>query len=201
MGLLPKDSKKQLHVLLGLAPFLLGFVYYNYVHTKRATEIDTLTQQVDDLKMKNDAMRAIIARHGTDLPKRIALYTEHVNQLEQLIPRREDVPMLINQITQQAHELGVELAALNPSPEEAGEFYSRQTYELHVLGEYHKIGEYLAGIGSLPRIIRSGEMKISVDTPDPEKQRNPRLRAAFRIETYIVPSGVTTQTGSTVNAN
>ena len=201
MALLPKDQKKQAQLLLGLVPFLLGFVYYNYVYTKRSTEIETLTAQVADLQMKNDAMRAIIARHGTDLPKRLALYTEHVRQLEQLIPRREDVPMLINQITQQAHELGVELAALNPSPEEPGEFYSRQTYEVHVLGEYHKIGEYLAGIGALPRIIRSGEMKISVDAPMEDKQKNPLLRAAFRIETYIIPSGVVTQAPGAVNAN
>jgi type IV pilus assembly protein PilO len=200
MALLPKDQKKQMQMLLGVGALLSAFLYYQFMYTGRVADIDTLEEQVATLQMKNDAWRAQVARFGQDLPRRIALYTEHVNQLEQLIPRREDVPMLINQITQQAHDLGVELAALNPAPEEPGDFYSRQTYEVHVLGEYHRVGEYLAGIGSLPRIIRSREMKISVETPDAERSRSPLLRAAFRIETYIIPGEAPTPT-TNVNAN
>jgi hypothetical protein len=110
-----------------------------------------------------------------------------VRQLEQLIPHREDVPRLIYQITERAMDSGVELAVIRPGSEEAGDFYSRQTFELQVLGEYHSIAEYLTAIGSLSRIVRPHELKLSVETPRPDGEKSPTLRAAFRIEVYVMP--------------
>jgi Tfp pilus assembly protein PilO len=107
--------------------------------------------------------------------------------------------VLINQITARAGDHDVELAALNPTPEEAGEFYSRQTYELHVLGNYHGIAEYLTAIGSLPRIVRSSQLKLNVETPNPRGA--PMLRAVFRIETFIMPDPTTTVPDSASAAN
>lgn len=204
MALLPQDPQKQKLVLLGLLPILIAFGYYYFYHTKRAVEATTLQDNIDRLEVSNAGMRAVVARYGQDLEQRLAVYQAHVGQLEELIPRREDVPVLISQITSRAQEIGVELAALNPSVEEAGEFYSRQTYELQVLGDYHSIGEYLTAIGSLPRIVRSTGVKVNVQDPATEAGASPRLRAIFRIETYIVPdAGVVpdTATSGVANAN
>jgi type IV pilus assembly protein PilO len=185
---LPSDQKQQVRLLIGVLPFGLLFLFYNFVLTGRAEVIETVQTHVEDLEMKNNTMRAVVAQHGTELPRRLATLEAHVAQLEQLIPRREDVPFLINQITQSAQQLGVEMAALTPLAEEAGEHYSRQTYEIHVLGEYHAIGEYLTAIGSLSRIIRPTAVTIQVEQGDPTGRTNPRLRAGFRIETYITPN-------------
>lgn len=207
MALLPQDPQKQKMLLAGLMPLLLAFAYYQYYHGRRATEAEELQANVERLETSNAAMRTIVGRYGQDLQQRLAIYQAHVGQLEALIPRREDVPVLISQITERAHGLGVELAALNPSAEEAGEFYSRQSYELQVLGDYHSIGEYLAAIGSLPRIVKSTDFKVSVDQPATEAGASPRLRAMFRIETFIVPDAATApgldtaSAGATTNAN
>jgi type IV pilus assembly protein PilO len=187
MALLPQDPQKQKLILLGMLPVLLAFGYYQMYHTKRAVEVQTLQDNVDRLEVSNAAMRTVVSRYGQDLEQRLAVYQAHMSQLEALIPRREDVPVLISQITERAQNLGVELAALNPSVEEAGDFYSRQTYELQVLGDYHSIGEYLAAIGSLPRIVKATEFKVNIDQPAAGAGESPRLRAMFRIETYIVP--------------
>jgi type IV pilus assembly protein PilO len=204
MALLPKDKKAQQRLLIGLLPLVLAAGYYQFVYSGRVEQIDALETQVADLKTRNDAMAAVVARYGADLPQRLAIYEEHVKRLEQLIPRREDVPQLISRITQSAHSLGVELAGLNPSGEEPGEHYSRQSYEVQVLGEYHRIGEYIAAIGSLDRIIRPARVLINLEGQQPVGQENPLLRARFRIETYISPSpsnGTGGEAGSTSNAN
>ncbi|MBR9990220.1 MAG: type 4a pilus biogenesis protein PilO [Gemmatimonadetes bacterium] len=193
MALLPQDPQKQKLVLLALLPVLLAFGYYYFYHTKRVTEAQTLQDNVDRLEVSNAGMRQIVGRYGADFQQRLAVYQAHVGQLEDLIPRREDVPVLISQITARAQELGVELAALNPSAEEAGDFYSRQSYELHVLGSYHGIGEYMTAIGSLPRIVRSKDFKLNTDQPATEPGESPLLRAIFRIETFIVPDPGTSQ--------
>lgn len=205
MALLPQDPQKQKLVLAGLLPVLLAFGYYYFYHTKRVTEADALQANVDRLEASNAGMRQIVGRFGQDFQQRLAIYQAHVEQLEQLIPRREDVPVLISQITARAQDLGVELAALNPAAEEPGEFYSRQTYELQVLGTYHGIGEYMTAIGSLPRIVKATEFKVNTDVPATEPGESPLLRAMFRIETFIVPDpGTVVDTaavGEVANAN
>lgn len=182
---LPDDPQKQKLVLAGLIPLALAGLFYYFVHTPAVETADELESRVESLTTMNDAQRAIVARFGDDLDRRLAIYQEHITQLEQLIPRREDVPLLINQVTQQARDYQVELVGLNPSNEEPGDYYNRQNYELQVLGDYHSIGAYLASIGSLSRIVRPYEVRIGVEE---ERTGQPLLRAAFRIETFVMPS-------------
>jgi type IV pilus assembly protein PilO len=187
MALLPKDPKKQKQVLLFLLPLAAAFGYYYVIHTPKAEEVTSLEARVTKLNQQNDAMKVVVARFGTDLPRRLAVYQEHMRVLEQLIPHREDVPRLIYQITENAMSSGVELAVIRPGSEEAGDFYSRQTFELQVLGEYHNVADYLTAIGSLGRIVRPHELKLSVETPRPDGEKSPTLRAIFRIEVYVMP--------------
>lgn len=201
MALLPQDPQKQKLVLAGLLPILLAFGYYYFYHTKRTAEAETLQSNVERLEVSNAGMRQIVGRYGPEFQQRLAILQAHVGQLEELIPRREDVPVLISQITARAQDLGVELAALNPAAEQAGEIYSRQTYELQVLGDYHSIGEYMTAIGSLPRIVKSTEFKLNTDQPATEPGESPLLRAIFRIETFIVPDPGQAATEGVANAN
>ncbi|HEX2165881.1 MAG TPA: type 4a pilus biogenesis protein PilO [Longimicrobiales bacterium] len=187
MALLPQDPQKQKLVLAGLLPVLLAFGYYYFYHTKRVTEAEALQENVERLEVSNAGMQQIIGRYGADFQQRLAVYQAHLGQLEELIPRREDVPVLISQITSRAEEIGVQLAALNPAAELPGEFYSRQSYEIQVLGTYHSIGEYMTAIGSLPRIVKSTALKLNTDQPATEAGESPTLRASFNIETFIVP--------------
>jgi type IV pilus assembly protein PilO len=203
MALLPQDPQKKKLVLAGQLPILIAIGYYYFDHTKRAEEAAGLQENIERLEVSNAGMRQIVSRYGADFQQRLAVYQAHVDQLEDLIPRREDVPVLISQITARAQDLGVDLAALNPSAEEAGEFYSKQSYELHVLGDYHSIGEYMSALGSLPRIVKASEFKVNTDQPATEPGQSPKLRAMFRIETYIVPDVpvVADTTGGLANAN
>jgi len=202
MALLPQDPQKQKLVLIGLLPVLIAFGYYYFYHTKRTAEAAALQDNIDRLEISNAGMRQVVARYGPDLQQRLAVYEAHLGQLEELIPRREDVPVLIAQITARAEELGVELAAFNPGAEESGQFYSRQMYEMQALGDYHSIGEYLTAIGSLPRIMKTYAVKLDVTEPAKRAGESPTLRAVFQVETYIVPdSGTQTDSAGVANAN
>jgi type IV pilus assembly protein PilO len=190
MALLPRDMAAQKRLLLGVLPLLAAFGYFYFLHSPRAAEAAALETRVEKLTQQNSAMRAVVARYGTDLPQRLAVYEENVRLLERLIPHREDVPRLIYQITENAMSSGVELAVIRPGSEEVGDFYSRQTFELQVLGEYHSVADYLTSIGSLGRIVRSHDIKLSVETPRPNGEASPTLRAIFRIEVYVMPDPI-----------
>lgn len=185
MSLLPKDPQKQKQFLLVLLPVVAAVLYWNFIYVPKTAELEELQARVETLSSQNNAMKVIVARHGTDLPRRLAIFQEHVHQLEELIPRREDVPVLIHQITQRAMDSGVELAVIRPGEEQAGDHYTLQTFELQVVGNYHNIGDYLTAIGSLGRIVRPFDVGLRIETES--KDEAPTLRASFRIETYVMP--------------
>lgn len=182
MALLPQDPKQQKQLLLGVVPLLLAFAYYQFYHTGRATAAEELLVRVETIEASNSTARAIAAQYGPQLGRQIELYQEHLRRLEDLIPRREDVPELLNLITQQP---SVEMASIEPQPEQAGTFYIAQSYALAVLGEYHEIGEYLTYIGSLPRIIKPSRVRLQIQTE--RAGAAPLLRAEFLIQTYVIP--------------
>jgi type IV pilus assembly protein PilO len=186
MGLIPQEPAKQKKLALILVPVAAAVLYWNFMYTPVVEDLDNLEARVERITAGNNAMRAVIARHGTDLPRRLAIFQEHVRQLEDLIPRREDVPVLIHQITQRALDTGVELTVIRPGSEVVGEFYSQQTFELQVRGNYHNIAEYLTAIGSLTRIVRPYDVKLDVE--DRVADAPPTLRASFRIQTYVMPA-------------
>jgi type IV pilus assembly protein PilO len=188
MGLLPKDPQKQKKILVGVLPIVVAVMYWNFLYVPKTLEIEELEARVETVEASNNSMRVIVARFGTDLPRRLAIFEEHVRQLEELIPRSEDVPVLIHQITQRAYDTGVELALIRPGEEQKGEHYALQTFELQVVGEYHDIGSYLTSIGSLGRIVRPFDLSMAIESTLPRSRDGaPKLRASFRIETYVMP--------------
>jgi type IV pilus assembly protein PilO len=182
-----RDPRFQKRAMALLVPIVFAVGYQQLYHSPRAEEVDGMEARLATLTAQNSAMQTIIARYGTDLERRVAIFREHLGQLEQLIPGREDVPHLINQITEVAGGSGVELTVLRPGGETPGDHYAKQTYELEVTGDYHSVAEYLTFIGSLPRIVRSADLHLQ-RTGDETTSGRPVLRARFRIDTYVMPA-------------
>lgn len=182
-----RDPQVQKKALLLLVPLAIAVAYHQVFYTDRMAEVEELEMRVEGLNTQNNMMRTMVARYGTDMERRLAIFREHLGQLEQLIPAREDVPHLINQITEVAGGSGVELTVLRPGGETPGDHYSKQTYELEVSGDYHSVAEYLTFIGSLPRIVRSADLHLLRTEGATTSSGTPRLRARFRIDTYVMP--------------
>lgn len=190
MALIPKDPRGQKLLLLGMLPVLLAVAYFQFVYRPRTVTIDELRTRYETLASQNSAAEAAIARYGPNLGRQLAIYQQHLEVIERLIPRRNDIPNLLVAMGEQAQATRVQWGGFVPAAEEAGQYYSRQTYEISVSGMYHDIGSYLSAVGSLPRIVKAGRMNLAV-TAD----RNPRdpslpplLRARFNVETYVLPS-------------
>lgn len=187
MALLPQDPAKQKQLLIGLLPLVLLFGYYYYLHTPRVEEIHGLESRLEALEQRNEIARTIAQRSGPELEQRLAIYEQHMHRLEQLIPTREEVPGLLNSVTARAQQAGVELAGYRPAGEEAGDHYSRQVYEISVLGSYHSVGGFLSEIGSLPRIITPTSLSLQPRSETLTRDGSQMVLASFRIETYILP--------------
>lgn len=190
MALLPSSPDQQKKLLIALVPLLLAFAYYQFVHTKKVVEIDTLQEQLSTMETMNAAAKIIAERGGPELEQRLALLEQNVERLEELIPRREEVPDLLFSLGQRAQAVGVELTRMAPGPEEVGPYYTKTVYEISVKGRYHDVGRFLAEVGSLPRIITPTQIQVRNTTGETHDDGSPLLAVGFQIVTYIVPDPV-----------
>lgn len=184
---LPKDPEQQKRLLIGLVPLLLAFGYYQFMHGSKVEEVEALRARHEQLEAQNAAMRPQALTGGAELQQKLALYEQHMKRLEELIPQSEEVPQLLNAMSERAQDAQVDLSLMRPQAENAGQFYTEQSYEIAVIGGYHEIGRYLAMIATLPRIITPVELRVEPRPADTMRDGTPRLQAGFRIMTYVVP--------------
>jgi len=189
MAFLPEDPKVQKLILIGAIPVLLALAYYQFLYSPRRARIDAARTHHETLVSQNTAAEATLARYGPNLRQQLAIYEEHLATIETLVPRRNDIPNLLVAMGEQAQAHRVQWGGFVPKAEEAGQHYSKQTYEISVSGLYHDIGSYLAAIGSLPRIVKPGGMNLGVTNTRTARDPSlpPVLRARFDVETYVLP--------------
>jgi Tfp pilus assembly protein PilO len=188
MTLLPRDPKDQRFFLAALAAFALLFAYHQFVRAPRTDETEALRAHLASLETANHTARVIAEQNGGPaLATRVARLEDHVRQLENLVPRKEEVPLLLREISLRARDTRLQLTRLKPETEEAGEHYVRRTYELNVQGPYHAIGTFLGQVGALSRIMTPIQLKLLPHGNNQTDEGSPVLNANFRLVTYIVP--------------
>lgn len=190
MALIPDDPRQRNALIIGILAAAGFYFFWSYWYQPAKTEVDEMAARLEQLDSENRRAQIIATRGGTELEERLAIYERHVGQLEALIPQREEVSALLNDVTLVARRTGVELAVLQPEADEVGSFYTKKSYQLDLIGEYHDLGRYLTTIASLPRIITPVNLEVTrfqgnqsvLDMESP-------LSVSLQIQTYIVPSG------------
>ncbi len=186
---IPDDPKQRNALFVGIVFLLLLYPFYAFYYKGQKAQAQALQSHLSTLQNLNRAAQVLAARGGGDLAKNMALYDRQVKKLEQLIPSQEEVPGLLDDISEVAQRVGVKIEGFSPEPSEAGAFYTKESFDLSVVGEYQPVGEFLAQIASLPRIVTPVEMDIEkFDQPQLFPDMDNPIVAKFRIETYVLPS-------------
>jgi len=191
MALIPDDPKQRNAVVFAILAAALFYVFWAYWYSPRQEEVTEKVAQLERLDQNNRLAQIRVARGGSELEERLAEYERHVERLERLIPEDEEVAALLNEISTAARQTGVSDPEMRPEPNEVGAFYTKESYEIEVVGEYHDIGRFLTAIASLPRIITPVDLEIVPYTGDAtmlDPDLETPLTASLRIQTYILPS-------------
>jgi type IV pilus assembly protein PilO len=187
---IPKDQRSQLMLILVLLAGGAGYAYWTYKHAPDADNIAGLQRQRDSLTTVVDKARADLA-NGTveDLRRRADEYAADLVLMRQLVPEKNDVPNLLDDISTKMKIRGVTQQQFAPMSLDHGQPFDTYQYKLEVYGHYDQIGEFLADIASMPRIVVPQGVGLKPATPNVMKLLQDTagglLEADFTIKTYV----------------
>jgi len=190
---LPTDQRGQIMLLLVVAALAGGYFFWTKKHTPDIARITEANQQSDSLERIIASAKADIAS-GTleDLRRRVEQYQGSLELMRRLVPDRNEVPTLIDDISTKAKVRGITIGKIQPLLPEPGSPFDTYRYRLEVFGHYDQIGEYLADVASLPRIIVPQDVMLSSASPAAQKllgdTAGALLLGEFSIRTFVKAS-------------
>jgi type IV pilus assembly protein PilO len=138
-----------------------------------------------------DSAKKELAR-GTvaDVRKRLETYRASLALLRRLVPERNEVPNLLDDISTRSKIRGVTLSQVIPQPVEPGPApFDTYKYNMSVIGSYDQIGQFLADVASLQRIIVPYDVSVAVATTGAARvlsdSSEALLEARFQVRTYV----------------
>jgi type IV pilus assembly protein PilO len=138
-----------------------------------------------------DSAKKELAR-GTvaDVRKRLETYRASLALLRRLVPERNEVPNLLDDISTRSKIRGVTLSQVVPQAVEAGPApFVTYKYNMSVIGKYDQIGQFLADVASLQRIIVPYDLTVSAANSNSARalgdSSGAMLEAKFQIRTFV----------------
>src|SRR5437867_10613398 len=194
MALFPTDLRSQIMALLILVAGAGGYFFWTKKHTPDVEQIRSANAESDSLERIVAAAKADLASGSIDdVPRRVEEYQGSLELMRRLVPERNEVPTLIDDISTKAKVRGITLGKIQPLSPEPGSPFDTYRYRLEVYGHYDQIGEYLADIASLPRIVVPLDVILSAATPAAQKlladTAGALLLAEFSIRTFVKSAG------------
>src|SRR3954468_1084058 len=153
--------------------------------------IVAMRDSISTFEAATDSAKKELAK-GTvaDVRKRLETYRASLVLLRRLVPERNEVPNLLDDISTRSKIRGVTLSQVVPAPVEAGPApFNTYRYNMSVIGKYDQIGQFLADVASLQRIIVPYDVTVSAATSSAAKVSSDStealLEAKFQIRTYV----------------
>jgi type IV pilus assembly protein PilO len=176
--------------LLVLVALAGGYFFWTKVHRPQSAQISSSNQEADSLEKIVAAAKIDLASGSTaDLQRRVEGYQGSLELMRRLVPDKNEVPTLIDDISTKAKVRGVTLGKIQPLTPEPGSPFDTYRYRLEVYGHFDQLGEYLADIASLPRIVVPQDVTLSAASPAAQKlladTAGALLLAEFSIRTFV----------------
>src|SRR3954466_5220854 len=157
----------------------------------RKERVAAIKDTIVHLEAATDSAKKELAR-GTvaDVRKRLETYRASLALLRRLVPERNEVPNLLDDISTRSKIRGVTLSQVVPAPVEPGPApFNTYRYNMSVIGKYDQIGQFLADVASLQRIIVPYDLSIAAANSSAAKvlgdSTDALLEAKFQIRTYV----------------
>jgi type IV pilus assembly protein PilO len=186
---LPKTQREQLMVLVGILGVAAAGLYWNFKYVPRSAELDGLQTRVDSLEAHNQRAKAELASGSVaDLQREAEALEGDLVLMRQLVPEGNEVPLLLEQVSDAARRVGLDIGSVQPLGVDQGADFDAHRYQLSLQGSYHTVAEFLTNVGSLTRIV--APMNVTLTSASSAAARPggvvPTVTATFELHTYVV---------------
>lgn len=199
MGLLPKTQRDQAMMLVTVISLALVGVYYQYVWTPKGNSLTTLRERVDTLEARNTRARRETSGSMDALREQALAAQRDLDIMRQLVPTSNEVPALLEQVSTSARRAGLDLAGVEPQPVIEGEQFDTHKFKVSVMASYHQLGEFLANVGGLTRIVAPVNLSLAPSTNTTVQKRlrvdGELIDSKFEIQTYVAKTAPATTRG------
>ena len=185
-------KREQTLIGISILAFAALGAYWYFMHSPKATSLSALELRVDSLEAANQQARTDLARGSVDsLRASVARDREALKVMTRLVPTRNEVPGLLEEVSTAARRVGLDLASVEPMPVIPGDDFDTHRYKISVIGGYHELGRFLSNVGSLQRIVAPVALEMKPFQLTAQGQaRRPRpgqsiLDSNFQIQTYV----------------
>src|SRR5881296_3473155 len=176
--------------LITLGMLALGYVFWNYWEQPTSQQITAVQTETDSLQAIIDkAKQDLTSGTVEDLRRKVEAYRALLGVMRRLVPEKNEVPALIDDISTKAKVRGVTIGRIEPQPVEPGPPFDTYRYRLEIIGHYDQLGEFLSDIASLPRIIVPQDVILKAAAQQAQKLLGDTLgallEAQFAIRTFV----------------
>jgi Tfp pilus assembly protein PilO len=223
---IPKDQRSQVMLLITVACAAGGyFAWTKFNGPQRALAATTQTE-IDSLNTIVRKAKADLASGSVESMRRaVEQYRAALAQMRRLIPEQNEVPSLLEDISNRAKVRGVLLGSFQPMAPEPGPAlaltfrepgdsakakapakpaFDIYRYRLQVYGHYDQVGEFLTDVAGLPRIMVPQGLTLTPATQQTQKLVGDTLgalvEASFDLRTYVKRPTAASAAGGSTNA-
>jgi len=93
------------------------------------------------------------------------------------LPNRAEMDSLLSDINQAGLGRGLQFELFKPGADVIKEFYAEMPIDVRVTGVYHDLGEFVADLASMPRVVTLGAVGVEAD-------KDGRLKLQAKAVTY-----------------
>lgn len=191
---LSQKEKQQLQGVAIIVAFAVAVIFWLYWRQPKLEEAAGIRNRIDSLQARVDSARSDLAR-GTveDLRRRVADYEAGLSLMRRLVPSGAEVPSLIDDVAARARIRGIQIGQIDPQSIEMGSPFSSQRYRFTVFGHFDQVGEFLADVASLQRIMVPYSLDIG-PAAVPAQQAyadtsGALLEVQFQLRTFVKQAG------------
>jgi len=194
------NMTKNEQIMMAVAVFAVigAAAFWYFIYQPQNDVLTSVATRVDSLETHNRQAHVDLARGSAQqFASEAAVFEQNLKLMRLLVPTTNEVPALVEDVSNSARRVGLDLAKVEPGAVIPGEQFDTYRYQFGVVGGYHAIGQFLSNIGSLPRIMAPDGLALKTHTVQETAAQaaatpkgkaavpETRVEATFQVQTYV----------------
>jgi len=124
-------------------------------------------KQQEEVKLKQEYKDKLQQAINLDaLKDQRVLVQQYVAAMERQLPSKAEMDALLSDINQAGAGRGLAFESFKPGVATVKDYYAELPIDIKLTGNYHDLGEFVADIAKLPRIVTLNNLSISSNSKD-----------------------------------